>query len=371
MANEYNELQVINSEIDRHLKKEAKRQRDNLILWYETELANANMATQYKSLDAFSASDWNTSSTSSTVGGMVAGTEAGLGSIYALSSVSETSRYFLDLQTKGVTLSSTLRDSARDAEKLALDAINKHLNSKTTVARLTKELTSKNVSKGDLPKFLKELSDEIRIVGGDTAKMKRLIKQAEVNIAKLAQNGAPTSALKKSYSKVLDQVKRGDVESLNNALKVAIDKKAVYNNQRIARTELSKAYSKGFARQLEDHDLGERAFVRISLNSGHSITDVCDYITGADLHNRGAGVYPQDSVPQIPLHPNCICLYSIAPVRDIDGRKTQFSQKNSDAYMSKLTERERKQVEYSKKHTDIKKLLPLPKTLVVQTELDI
>jgi len=371
MKEEYNELQTINRGILRQMDAEAKRQRKNLMLWYETELANANMATEYKSLEAFSASDWNKTATSSTVTGMTGATEAGLGSIYSLASVSETSQYFLDLKTEGIKLSETLRDSARDAEKLALEAINKHLDSKTTVGRLTKELTAKNVSKGKLPEYLEELAEEAKKLGGNTAKMRRLIKNAEANIAKLAQDGAPTKFLQKAYSDVLKQVEKGDIASLNASLKNAIDKKAVYNNHRISRTELSKAYSQGFDRQLQDHPLGENAFVGIQLSSRHTITDVCDYITGADLHNRGAGVYPQGDAPMLPLHPFCLCQYYITAVRDIDGRKTKYSEQNSEAYLSSLSDKERKMVERSNKNTAVKKLKPLPKKLVVQTELEI
>jgi len=371
MEEDYNELQTVNRAIVRQVDQEATRQRKNLMLWYETELANANMATEYKSLEAFSKSDWNTTATSSTATGMTAATEAGLGSIYSLASVSETSQYFLDLKTEGIKLSETLRDSARDAEKLALDAINKHLDSKTTVGRLTKELTAKNVSKGKLPKYLDELAEEAKKAGGNTAKMRRMIANAEKRISELAQNGAPTKELQKAYNDVLKQVKKGDIANLNASLTNALNKKAVYNNSRISRTELSKAYSMGFDRQLQDHPLGDNAFVGVQLSSRHVITDVCDYVTGADLHNRGAGVYPQGDAPMLPLHANCLCQYYIVAVRDIDGRKTKFSEKNSDAYLNKLSEQERKMVERSNKNTTVKKLKPLPKKLVKQTELEI
>ena len=361
---ERNELQKIQRKMSKEFQTEAKRQRQELVLWYESELKNGNLATKYKSLNAFDGEEWNTSMTSSTVDGIISGTTAGLGDVYSIASVSKTSEYFLNIKNNDITLAESLRDSAKEAEKIALDTINKHLEHKTTVTRLTKELTAKNVSKGDLPKYLKELSSEVKFAGGDTPKMRRLIKDAESRISKLAQDGAPTKYLQNAYSKVLVEAKKGDVASLNKALKNAVDKKAVYNNERIARTELSQAYSKGFARQLEDHPLGDNAFVRVSLSSNHTVPDVCDYYTEADLHNRGSGVYPQDEVPNLPLHPHCGCMYSITAVRDIDKRTTRFSEQRGNEYLNSLDEETKRRVLVSKEYTKVKKLKALPKDQV-------
>ena len=267
-----------------------------------------------------------------------------------------------------VTLSESLRASAREAEKLTVDTINRHLKAKTNVKRLADELTAKNVSRGDLPKYLTELADEAKIAGGNTVRMRKLIRDAEKNIDKLAQGGAPTKDLKKAYSKVLRAVESGDVEALNASLKVAIDRKASYNNKRIARTELSKSYSKGFARQLQDHPAGDRALVKVELSSRHNVIDVCDYVTGADQYNYGDGVFPFDQAPEIPLHPNCLCQYSIVVVRDNDKRKHRLSEQRGEEYLSSVSEYERRNIELSMQHTrPLRKLAPLPKDQVKQT----
>jgi hypothetical protein len=46
--------------------------------------------------------------------------------------------------------------------------------------------------------------------------------------------------------------------------------------------------------------------VRFKLSPSHPLPDICDAITGANL-GYGMGVYPMESMPSYPFHPNCDC----------------------------------------------------------------
>jgi hypothetical protein len=362
-----NELQKLNAITKEELGRVAALDRSALNIWYVEELADGNGVTQYATSSIpFSASEWNDKTKSITLKAMMDGTQVGLGGVYSIASVQKTSGYYLGLTFDGVTLSDTLRNSAEDAERLTVDAINTHIKNKTTWKRLTDELTAKRISKGDLPKYLTDLEEYAKKAGGDTVKLRRLINQANANIEKLALNGAPTKDLKKAYANVVKAVEKGDVAAMNKALQNALDKKAVYNNARIARTELSRAYSKGFKRQLMDHPeyADGNTYVQISLSSGHNVIDVCDFIAGADQYNLGEGVYPNDSAPMIPFHPNCLCLYNIVVIHDVDGRSKQFSKERGDEWMNGKSDRDKRSIEYSATHTDLRSLTALPREQV-------
>ena len=358
-----NELQTINISVKSYLARLASEERSKLNLWYINELDNGRGNTIYASASVpFNTSGWGKSTKSITLNAMMDGTHVGLGGVYSISSVQKTSKYFLGLTSDGVTLSQTLRDNAKEAERLTVSAINTHIQNKTTWTRLTSELTQRNVSKGTLPKYLKDLEEFGRKAGGDTIQLRKLINKANANIANLAKNGAPTQDLRRAYSKVVTAVSKGDISAMNSALQNAIDKKAVYNNARVARTELSRAYSKGFKRQLMDHPDYEDgdAYVQVELSGGHNIVDVCDFVAGADQYNLGDGVYPPNEAPLIPLHPNCLCLYSIVIKEVKDKRATQFSQERGDEWLSTKSDKQKRAIEYSTAHTDFRSLTSIP-----------
>ena len=183
-----NELQTINIAVKEYLAKLATEERAKLNLWYIQELDNGRGNTTYASAKVpFDTSGWNHSTTRITADAMIEGVDVGLGGVYSITSVQKTSKYFLNLTIDNVTLSETLRDSAKEAERLTVDAVNTHIANKTTWKRLTNELTAKNVSKGDLPKYLRELGENAKKAGGDTVKLRKLINNANAQINKLLQ----------------------------------------------------------------------------------------------------------------------------------------------------------------------------------------
>jgi len=136
----------------------------------------------------------------------------------------------------------------------------------------------------------------------------RLARIALRNINRLAQNGAPNTALKSAYNKLLEAAISGSEKAYKNALYVALNEKSRYVAERITRTESSRAWADGFfARTLADPLI---VAVKWHLSSRHPVYDICDLYAKTDMYNLGAGVYPKDKLPPLPAHPHCLCWLS-------------------------------------------------------------
>lgn len=135
-----------------------------------------------------------------------------------------------------------------------------------------------------------------------------LARTALRNINRLAKNGAPNTALKSAYNKLLEAAKNGSEKAFKNALYVAVNEKSRYVAERIARTEAARAWADGFF----SRTLGDREVIgyKWNLSSRHPVYDICDLYAGADMYGLGAGIYPKDSVPPLPAHPHCLCYLS-------------------------------------------------------------
>ena len=136
-----------------------------------------------------------------------------------------------------------------------------------------------------------------------------LRKQAQAleRINALARRGAPNKALQAAYNELLEMVQTGEDEQIARAAAVAINEKSRYVAERITRTEMARAWADGFwAKAQADSDI---VAVKYKLSSRHPVFDICDMYAKADMFGLGAGVYPKDKVPALPVHPHCLCRY--------------------------------------------------------------
>jgi len=81
-----------------------------------------------------------------------------------------------------------------------------------------------------------------------------------------------------------------------------------YYANRIARTELHRAYTDQQSRDLMSQERVE--YVQIRLSSKHPKPDICDYHAKVNLYGLGPGVYPKADAPQPPFYPHCYCVVS-------------------------------------------------------------
>jgi hypothetical protein len=151
-----------------------------------------------------------------------------------------------------------------------------------------------------IPLFLDNLLRVANSKDYGGAAYKAIIRDVQRNLDKLTSQG-----LKSAYAQVVRAIDSGNEDKLNKAVYAATQERTRYFAERIARTELARAYQDGFlARWGPDEDT---VAFRWKLSGNHPRVDICDLYANADLYGLGRGIYPKDKVPLIPAHPHCMC----------------------------------------------------------------
>lgn len=152
----------------------------------------------------------------------------------------------------------------------------------------------------DIPNFMHSL---IRAAQPDmrrSAEFKRVLRNATRNVEKLTTQG-----MKAAYNQITEAILTGNEKRLEKAVYVATQERTRYFAERIARTELARAYHDGVTARW-DNDPDCVAY-QWRMSQSHPVTDICDLYAGADLYGMGAGVFPKGKVPELPAHPHCMC----------------------------------------------------------------
>ena len=173
-----------------------------------------------------------------------------------------------------------------------------------------------------LPKYLREalLADDG--IQGDMTRA----------FARLQVNNLRTEALRAAYTEALaalDDMQTGKGAALlEKRIKTAFYERMRYFANRIAQTEIHRAYMKREAKILMDDD--EVEFVQIRRAPPSDNVCICSLFAGRDRYGLGKGVYPKRAAPVPPFHPHCRCV--ISPRLDLTGRKEQPADPEADRY---------------------------------------
>ncbi len=243
-----------------------------------------------------------------------------------LASISQTSEYYLYSNYHTGTLSHRLHTASVQMQAKVNGIMREHIRHGTTWKRVQKSLGKANVSLGDTPKWLTELEDTALYFGRESKEVQKALKSAQRAIKKLR----PDRELRRKYRGVVSLVEKGDYDklALKEAMQKAIREKAIYNNERIARSELTRAYNDAFFRRCQDDK--SITLVKHQLSSAHHIQDECTVLAEVDSFGMGAGVYPVDKCHNLPIHSNCLCMWQPI-VRHIDDKKkARYSQQRTD-----------------------------------------
>ena len=131
--------------------------------------------------------------------------------------------------------------------------------------------------------------------------------QVEFNRAKAAKLKTP--ALRAAYLQAINRAEAGaGMEELAKVLNVALQERNRFYANRIAQTELHRAYNQQRARDWMGQDWVQ--YLRIRLSATHPKVDICDYHAKVDQYGLGPGIYPKAAAPLPPYHPFCKCMIS-------------------------------------------------------------
>lgn len=195
------------------------------------------------------------------------------------------------------------------------------------------------ISRQDLPKYLQK----VREATGNDLQALAEQRQAIDNINRLAKNGAPNKALQAAYNKLLEAVQKGNEKAIEKAVEVAVNEKSRYVAERITRTEMARAWADGFVAKMKtDADI---VAVKFKLSSRHPVFDICDMYAKADMYGLGAGIYPKDKLPPLPVHPHCLCRYVEVIEGEVDMQQQRDQVREAgDKWLNSLPESRRAQV---------------------------
>lgn len=190
-----------------------------------------------------------------------------------------------------------------------------------------------------MPKYLQK----VRLATGNDLQALAEQRQAIDNINRLARNGAPNKALQAAYNELLEAVQKGNEKAIEKAVEVAINEKSRYVAERITRTEMARAWADGFiAKMQKDADI---VAVKFKLSSRHPVFDICDMYAKADMYGLGAGIYPKDKLPPLPVHPHCLCRYVEVIEGEVDMQQQRDQVREAgDKWLNSLPESRRAQV---------------------------
>lgn len=173
-----------------------------------------------------------------------------------------------------------------------------------------------------IPKYLSEALLSDSGMQGEMAKA----------FARLQVDNLSSQALRAAYAQVLDaldtlQAGKG-AALLEKRLRTAFYERMRYFANRIAQTEIHRAYLKREARIIVEDD--EIEFVQIRRNPTSSNVCICSLFAGRDRYGMGKGVYPKRAAPVPPFHPHCRCVLS--PRLDLTGRRERPADPEADRY---------------------------------------
>lgn len=193
---------------------------------------------------------------------------------------------------------------------LVAQAIKKQLRKNTTYRQTALRIFDGYKKGGliptqDLPKFLQEIVTAGRRADIPRAELLRMLKPVKKEIAKRT-----TAGMRAAYTQLVRAVEAQNEKALDNAIYVATQERTRYFAERIARTEMARAYHDSF---LARWDADENCIAyQWRLSGRHPVYDICDLYAKANLYGLGAGIFPKGNGPLIPAHPNCMC--SLKPV---------------------------------------------------------
>ncbi len=184
----------------------------------------------------------------------------------------------------------------------------------------------------DLPKYIREVLRD---------------RPTQIQLAKITRRAVndkiKTPALRAAYNELLAEVERGaGFNALSKKINVALNERMRFQANRIAQTELHRAWATKQAQELLDNDDVE--VVIFKLSSTHPSPDICDIFARQDLYGLGEGVYPKANAPAVPLHPFCRCRLQGSITKKADGAK-----KNNNAQKELMQSIAKQDAELAKK----------------------
>ena len=224
---------------------------------------------------------------------------------------------------EGVSLSERIVDGGIKANAEVSATIKRVLDDGKAWNKLALEIRRTDLIGSDPTARIGELADAARAAygGADPVAVKKYaseLAKMKAHVSRLKDSNAPTGDLRRAYQKVLDATEKGSQKAIDLAIENAVKKKMAYNAQRIARTEMVKAWGEEKMAEFEaDPDV---VAVRWERSSVGSDCPACTELAERDK-GYGPGIYLLGEVPEYPNHPNDMCILTPVYSDEIELKK--------------------------------------------------
>lgn len=232
----------------------------------------------------------------------------------AILSASLGSGEILNMKVSGLKLSDHLYTGFRSVSTNTLSVINDHLRGFQDARKLALQIYEGFDFNNNEPL---KISPRVRSL---PRYLRRLVEnpimqnEMQAYFARIQVNQLKTPALKAAYMEALSAIENGAGQNvLENKLKVAFYERGRFFANRIAQTELHRAWVSKENQIIQNES--EIEFVRVTLSASHVITDICDLFSRQNKYGLGPGVYPKHLAPKPSYHPFCRC--ALVPALDI------------------------------------------------------
>lgn len=235
------------------------------------------------------------------------------------------------------SLSQTI--TAQEYKQVIINSVQSGLREADTFTTIAKSLSDSSIfdwkPSGNIQARVRKqitlLSDVSKIAGKDSAVLRREIQKAKVQVSKLSLGGAPNQTLKAAYNKLISDVEKGKIKSLEKNMEIAVFEKGRYNAERIARTSISDAHS--LSHDFKAHNNPDVLAIKYTLSTRHPEYDICDFHTSANLYGMGPGVYPKNKKPPHTFHPHCLCVPSDVFRTEVELNNT-FDNQSAESFIN-------------------------------------
>lgn len=250
----------------------------------------------------------------------------------------------------GMTLSEKLHGTAEDMRKRITDTVKEQMRRNQNIRQIAAALydgyhAGRVVRQQALPEYVQQLMALYRKSKGNLSvreyedimkKLRSVLRQHD----RLMRDEAAYNHFRTSVGELVTAILEKNDKAVHNALWAASQEKSRYAAERIARTEVARAYYDAFMAQYESDD-AVTAF-RWRKSSRHPVFDICDLYAEADLYGLGKGVFPKDKAPGLPAHPHCLCHYSPVYASELEGKTEKDNvQAGGAKYIRSLTKSQR------------------------------
>lgn len=243
----------------------------------------------------------------------------------------------------GLTLSERTTAGSEIVKGFVRSAIADEIRKGTSYTKLARKIFDGYKRGGlipeqDIPQFMHDLYKASAGPGYTERAFNADFKEVKRYLNKLN-----TPGMRAAYNAISNAIAERNEEKLDRALYQSTQERTRYYAERIARTEMARAYNDGaMAKYMADDDVEA---VQWKMSGSHPSYDICDLYATADLYGLGPGIFPKDKVPILPAHPNCMCHLKpiIAGTLKRNEPRERFEQ-GAREYISKISKHHRERL---------------------------